>query len=159
MTRVIAALCALTLSLLLLPSGAPARAQDSSPGEGGVAPPSSRTPTTPLRDPTRAPSWRRIIGSRSGVTLPQVHLRGRVVSRRGAVALLEIDGQLHVVRAGDQLTLRLNGAATPAPQVRGRRAQPAPARGSQTLTLRVRKLDARVLELEFVELSQTLTLR
>lgn len=152
-------LSALALALVAISSGAPLQAQDSG---GGVAPPTSQSPAaTPLRDPTRAPSWRRVLGSRSGVNLPQMRLRGRVVSRRGAIGLLEIEGQLHVVRPGDQLTLRLKGPVTPAAtrRGRGRNAQPAAARGPQTLTLRVRKLDARVLELELVELSQTLTLR
>lgn len=159
--RLSGALSALCLATLAWGGSTPARAQDP---RGSVAPPSSRAqPQAPaLRDPTRLPGWRRnLTGSLTGVTLPQLRLRGRVVSKRGAVALLEIDGRLQLVRPGDQISLQIAGG-TP---VQGRRsgarrgAQPASPRGLRNLTLRVVKLDAKTFEVELVELSQTLTLR
>ena len=161
-TQLCAALALLTLGAWTWGSLAPAQAQDPVPERAATAPPSSQRPSQgspperELRDPTRAPGWRAPLGGNPlGVELPELRLRARVVSKAGALALLEVDGRLHLVRPGDSLSVRVAARAAPSG---ARDASPLTA-PLQTLTLRVQSLDARSLELELLELGRTLTLR
>lgn len=164
-SQLCAALLVLALALALLGSEGlgSARAQESRGDERAqpAAPDSRSRAERPLRDPTRAPGWRPTLGGGAFTgELPELRLRGRVVSSRGALALLEVEGRLHIVRPGDALSLSLAHLAPGAPlPSSGRGARPAAPTGRRVVTLRVVTLSAEVLELEFVELGRTLSLR
>lgn len=153
----------ISLAALVAGLAAPALfAQDptrSRPSPTDTARPNSQSKT--LRDPTRTSVWGKTTtrGSLQGVPLPELKLRGRVLSKKGAIGLLSIGKELHVVRPGDSLTLLVKNAAPARSTRRGSRAPAPSAPTTLSLTLRVDRLDAQGLRLEVVELGRTLTLR